>query len=139
MPQDHNEARSDPSGREFDAPDLCGGSDVPGDPDDEEVAQALVEDQLARGRRRQADPQRQRLSVIADSAAGVGASRAEPTGRGWGPTILRGPELVRLDCPVFDIQGRDVTERKRTLAPGVYFAHLAAEGFRQSRKLTVLR
>jgi len=42
-------------------------------------------------------------------------------GRGMKPTILRGPELTKLDCRVLDIQGRDVTERKRSLSPGVYF------------------
>jgi hypothetical protein len=37
------------------------------------------------------------------------------------PTIMREPDLVRLGGQVFDRQGRDVTDRRQTLAPGVYF------------------
>jgi DNA-binding beta-propeller fold protein YncE len=39
------------------------------------------------------------------------------------PTILRGPELARVDCRVIDALGRDVTDRREHLAPGVYFLH----------------
>ena len=37
------------------------------------------------------------------------------------PTVLRGPELARMDVRVLDIQGRDVSDRRCQLAPGVYF------------------
>ncbi len=37
------------------------------------------------------------------------------------PTVLRGPDLARPDCRVLDALGRDVTERRHVLAPGVYF------------------
>jgi DNA-binding beta-propeller fold protein YncE len=41
-------------------------------------------------------------------------------------TILRGPELTRRDCRVIDALGRDVTDRRERLAPGVYFLRPAA-------------
>jgi hypothetical protein len=37
------------------------------------------------------------------------------------PTIMRAPDLVRFEGRVFDMTGRDVTDRKRQLTPGVYF------------------
>ena len=37
------------------------------------------------------------------------------------PTILRGVELARFPGRVVDVQGRDVTEQKGALRPGVYF------------------
>lgn len=37
------------------------------------------------------------------------------------PTVMRAPELARLSGRVLDIQGRDVTDRRNTLSPGVYF------------------
>jgi hypothetical protein len=39
------------------------------------------------------------------------------------PTILRGPEMKGLGCRVIDALGRDVTDRRDRLAPGVYFLH----------------
>jgi hypothetical protein len=50
------------------------------------------------------------------------------------PTIMRVPDLVRLRGQVFDIQGRDVTDRRHSLAPGVYY--VARDG--QSPDRTVL-
>jgi hypothetical protein len=43
------------------------------------------------------------------------------------PTVMRAVDLVRMDCRVLDIMGRDVTEWKALLAPGVYFV-LRASG-----------
>jgi hypothetical protein len=37
------------------------------------------------------------------------------------PTVLRAPDLARLDVRVLDIQGRDVTAGREFLPPGVYF------------------
>jgi hypothetical protein len=48
-----------------------------------------------------------------------GGMRAEP----GLPSVLRGPELIGYDCRVLDIAGRDVTDRRERLAPGVYFLH----------------
>ncbi|MBN2537389.1 hypothetical protein JXB37_03830 [candidate division WOR-3 bacterium] len=53
---------------------------------------------------------------VEDGAEG-GRLKAEPEF----PSVLRGPELLLLDCRVLDIQGRDVTDRRERLAPGVYF------------------
>lgn len=39
----------------------------------------------------------------------------------FGPTIMRAGDLSCLDGRVFDMQGRDVTDRRQALAPGVYF------------------
>ena len=36
-------------------------------------------------------------------------------------TVMRAPELARMDCRVLDIMGRDVTEGREVLRPGVYF------------------
>src|SRR5687768_6593656 len=46
MPQSHHQRRAEPGGRELDAADLRRSDDVSGNPDDEQVAQALVEDDL---------------------------------------------------------------------------------------------
>jgi hypothetical protein len=42
-------------------------------------------------------------------------------------TILRAAELARMECRVLDITGRDVTERKAVLSPGVYFLRRDAD------------
>jgi hypothetical protein len=45
------------------------------------------------------------------------------------PTVLCAPDLVRFEGRVFDMTGRDVTERRRQLVPGVYFLRpVAAPG-----------
>ena len=43
------------------------------------------------------------------------------------PTILLLPELERFGGRVLDIHGRDVTDRARTLSPGVYFVKQDSE------------
>ena len=53
-----------------------------------------------------------------------GGMKAEP----MKPTILSGPELMRMDCRVIDIQGRDVTDEKARLSPGVYFVGEVSKG-----------
>jgi len=53
-----------------------------------------------------------------------GGMRAEPLM----PTVLRVPDLARIDCRVLDIQGRDVTEEKARLAPGIYFIGKGSRG-----------
>ena len=45
-----------------------------------------------------------------------------------GRTVLRGTDLARIDCRVLDIQGRDVTEEKARLAPGIYFIGKGSRG-----------
>jgi len=42
------------------------------------------------------------------------------------PTVLRGPELARMDVRVLDIQGRDVSKRRASLSAGVYYVLLPA-------------
>lgn len=37
------------------------------------------------------------------------------------PTVMRAPDLARLDGRVFDVHGREVTGRPATLSAGVYF------------------
>jgi len=37
------------------------------------------------------------------------------------PTVMRAPELTQLDVRVMDATGRDVSERRAALAPGIYF------------------
>jgi DNA-binding beta-propeller fold protein YncE len=54
---------------------------------------------------------------VAEDKAEGGRMKDEPAL----PTILRGPELKGLDCRVIDALGRDVTDRRERLAPGVYF------------------
>ena len=49
---------------------------------------------------------------------------AEPVG----PTVLRAPRLARFGGRVFDIHGRDVTDRRGRLAPGVYFTGEGSRG-----------
>jgi hypothetical protein len=44
------------------------------------------------------------------------------------PTVMRGPELARLDVHVLDITGRDVTEDRPRFPPGVYFVRPQATG-----------
>jgi hypothetical protein len=55
-------------------------------------------------------------------------------------SILRGPELARLDCRVIDALGRDVTDRRDRLAPGVYFIGEGSrrQGFEGSRVKKVI-
>ena len=61
-------------------------------------------------------------------------------GGGMKPSILRGPELARMECRVLDIQGRDVTSRRGTLAPGIYFTGEGprGQGFEGSRVQKVI-
>jgi len=37
------------------------------------------------------------------------------------PTVMRAPDLAQLSGRVFDNSGRDVTDQRRSLSPGVYF------------------
>ena len=48
------------------------------------------------------------------------------------PTVMTGPALARTGFRVVDIQGRDVTGRRQTLSPGVYFV-TEGSGVRGSR------
>ncbi len=48
MPEDHNHGRAEFRDCELDAPDLGRPGDVPGHPDDEKIAESLVEDDLRR-------------------------------------------------------------------------------------------
>jgi hypothetical protein len=53
---------------------------------------------------------------IADKAEG-GRTKADYRA----PTVMRAPGLARVDGRVFDMTGREVTDRRQRLAPGVYF------------------
>jgi len=78
------------------------------------------------------------MNLMGDAAMPVwvpSSSAVEETvGGGWKreelrvPTVLRGPELARMDVRVTDIQGRDVTGRRHRLAPGVYFVRSIRTG-----------
>jgi len=63
--------------------------------------------------------------------------------RGWNsagrrkPTVMRVPDLRSFGGRVMDIHGRDVTEQKHALAPGIYFIK-PAEGI-ETRKVVVTR
>ena len=62
------------------------------------------------------------ICVLRDTTViGIHEQEPYPVPRWSGPTIMGGPELLQMDCVVLDIQGRDVTEEKARLAPGVYF------------------
>jgi hypothetical protein len=53
---------------------------------------------------------------------GIEASPAVEPGAGeLRRTVYRAPELAQLDCRVIDALGRDVTDRRDRLAPGIYF------------------
>ncbi len=51
------------------------------------------------------------------------------------PSVMRVPELARMDCRVMDIMGRDVTERKAFLSPGVYFVYRASGVEREASRV----
>jgi hypothetical protein len=53
------------------------------------------------------------------------------------PTVMRAPELVRLDVRVLDALGREVTNQRQHLAPGVYF--VVMDGERQTPKVLIAR
>src|SRR5688572_13439670 len=75
MAEHHDEPRAEPLRRELDAADLRGRHDVAGDADDEEVTEALVEDDL-RGHARVRAPQhdRERLLPVGHGAAACPAA-----------------------------------------------------------------
>jgi hypothetical protein len=52
------------------------------------------------------------------------------------PTVTRAPELARVVGRVFDMTGREVTDRKQRLAPGVYFVRPAPGVERQASRVT---
>jgi hypothetical protein len=54
------------------------------------------------------------------AAVGESGTDGRLTERPW-PTVMCAQELVRLTVRLFDTQGRDVTNRRYTLNPGVYF------------------
>ena len=57
------------------------------------------------------------------------------------PTVMRAAELARVEGRVFDMTGREVTDRKKRLAPGVYFVTPRGsriQGFNGSRVRKVL-
>jgi hypothetical protein len=72
---------------------------------------------------------------VVEGAEG-GRMKAEPER----PIILRGAELARLDCRVIDALGRDVTDERGRLAPGIYFIGEGSrsQGFEGSRVRKVI-
>ena len=82
MAEDDDESGAEPLGRELDAADLGGRDDVAGDPDDEQIAQSLVEDDLDRHTRVRAsedDGERRlpRHELVAARRAGQGLEAAD--------------------------------------------------------------
>ena len=57
---------------------------------------------------------------VKETAEGGHPSLKDGGGR-MHPTVMRTPDVARLDGRVLDIQGRDVTDRLSSLSPGVYF------------------
>jgi hypothetical protein len=56
-------------------------------------------------------------------------------GKHPGPTVLRHSELGNIGGRLLDIQGRDVTDKRRVLCPGVYF--IARDGHVVARTVVV--
>ena len=75
--------------------------------------------------------------VLGSDSVGV-AERAEGGRMRDGlriPSLLSGPALARLDARVLDATGRDVTDDRQRLTPGVYFVRPLATG--RLRKVVV--
>ena len=54
------------------------------------------------------------------------------------PTVMRASDLARCEGRILDVQGRDVTEQKGALNPGVYFCRLTAGSASSVRKLLIV-
>ena len=74
--------------------------------------------------------------VVAHGALGVEVSGEPRRPIPALPTILRAPDLARLEGRVLDITGREVTDRK-ALRPGIYFVR--REGSPDTRKVILTR
>ncbi len=73
-----------------------------------------------------------------DYIPGVAETGRKLAGTGKRPAILSGPELMRREGRVLDIQGRDVTERRDALSSGVYFLRSAdGDGRSAVRKVVI--
>jgi hypothetical protein len=68
-----------------------------------------------------------------------GRPRLKNEGGRMNPTVMRATGLARLEGRVFDIHGRDVTDRRETLAPGVYFLRPPAAGGRTVARKVVIQ
>jgi hypothetical protein len=85
------------------------------------------------------------LLVKTDSLGLVhGAAAKEPRAllardRQSGRSVCRAPELARLDCRVIDALGRDVTDKRERLAPGVYFVSEGGHAGSGLRKVLLVR
>jgi YVTN family beta-propeller protein len=80
------------------------------------------------------------ISVIRDSMPSGIAEGERTSVDARMPTVLYGPDVLRMDCSVLDALGRDVTDRKPALAPGIYFLRLADGGTRSAiRKVIVTK
>jgi len=67
-----------------------------------------------------------------------GSVRGEPGPRL--PTVMRSPQLALMNVRVLDAAGRDVTNRRGLLLPGVYFVRAAdADGREAGRKVLIAR
>jgi hypothetical protein len=71
------------------------------------------------------------LTGVEETAAG-GHPRLEDEAGRMNPTVMRAPDFARFGGRVFDIQGRDVSDRRERLASGVYFV-TGADGHRRTR------
>src|SRR5690606_7715147 len=80
VPKHDDQRRAEPLRSEFDAPDLRGGDDVTGDPDDEEISEPLVEDDFGGDPRvGAAENDRERLLIIDDGIAATFAGEGVTT------------------------------------------------------------
>ena len=94
MAEDHHQPRVVARGGEFHAADLRGSHDIAGDPDDEEVAQALIEHDLRRHPRIGA-PQDDCEGLLLGHERGAARLAQEDVG----PAHLRGEPEISLPQP----------------------------------------
>jgi hypothetical protein len=89
VPQDDNQPRVEPSSRELDTTNLRRGHDVTGDPDDEQVSQALIEYDLCWNPRiRTAEDDSERLLAGGERGALRGAQQGLGASSGGGESEI---------------------------------------------------
>jgi hypothetical protein len=80
MPKDHHQARAKARSGELDAADLGGSDNVSGNPDDEKIAQALIEDYFGRHPRVGASKYRRERLLRAGERAAASLAREVAAG-----------------------------------------------------------
>ena len=103
VPEHHHQAGAERFGRELDAADLRGRDDVAGHADDEQVAEALIEDDLGRHARiRTAEDDGQRLLACRQQRAAARGSRRRCPAADEAPIAL----AQRSNAPGAEIMAR---------------------------------